>query len=237
MEYSHFSHHHKLKIHQVTEGQTIRCSGCEKLCHSTVYACWQCNYFLHDHCASAARYIKKHPSDAQHPLVLIPKPTYCSGSFICNACGETGSSFSYCCVLCEIDLHVHCAFLPLRVSHKSHQHELKLYLGVINKKDEVPDEFCKICSKVLSLRNFCYYCLDCEFGVHTFCATNEVKPELYVVDDSVANTEATSSNTQAAAVNEPTAEEVIVELYNLQLQMQMAQGLAQMMASFNPSLS
>ena len=132
---------------------------------------------------------------------------------------------------------MHCAFLPLRVSHKSHQHELKLYLGVINKKDEVPDEFCKICSKVLSLRNFCYYCLDCEFGVHTFCATNEVKPELYVVDDSVANTEATSSNTQAAAVNEPTAEEVIVELYNLQLQMQMAQGLAQMMASFNPSLS
>lgn len=113
-----------------------------------------------------------------------------------------------------------------------------MYLGVINQKEEIPDEFCKICSKVLNTKNFCYSCLDCEFGVHTFCATNEVKPELYVVgDDSVPDSGATSSNSQATAVSEPTAEEVIVELYNLQLQMQMAQGLAQMMASFNPSLS
>ncbi|WOH00105.1 hypothetical protein DCAR_0519462 [Daucus carota subsp. sativus] len=102
MDYKDFSHKHNLKNHRLTEGQTVSCSRCERLCHNNVYACLQCNYFLHDYCANAVRYIKNHLSDTQHPLVLIPKPTYCSGSFICNACGETGSSFSYCCVLCGI---------------------------------------------------------------------------------------------------------------------------------------
>ncbi|KAK1397699.1 putative nucleoredoxin 1-1 [Heracleum sosnowskyi] len=236
MEYNDFSHKHNLTNHQVTEGQTIHCSRCERLCHNKVYACLQCNYFLHHYCANAVRYIKKHPSDPQHPLVLIPKPTYCSGSFICNACGQTGTSFSYCCVLCEIDLHIHCAFLPLEVSHKLHQHELKLYIGDPNKKDEVSDEFCcKICSQPLSTKHFCYLCLKCEFGAHTSCATNSVKPELYLDDASSAKPGTTSP--EAVVANGLTAEDVIAETYNLQLQMQMAQGLAQLMASFNPSLN
>lgn len=205
------------------EGQIIRCSGCERLCHKTVNACWQCNFFLHDLCASSERYIEKHPSHSQHPIVLIPKPTYCSGSFICNKCGETGSSFSYSCTLCEFDFHVDCAFLPLEVSHNSHQHELTLSKNI----EAGPDEFCKICSKVLSAGHSFYYCNDCEVGTHIFCVINEVEPDY--------GTSAASGTT--SVVNEPSAQEMIQELLNLQLQMQMTQGLVQMMASFNPSLN
>ncbi|WOG98147.1 hypothetical protein DCAR_0417488 [Daucus carota subsp. sativus] len=223
MEYKHFSHHHKLKVHQITEGQTIRCSGCERLCQSThVVGCSQCNFFLHTLCYSAERYVKKHSSDPQHPLVLIPKPTYCSGSFICNKCGETGSSFSYCCTLCEIDLHLHCAFLPLKASHNLHQHELQL---TKYSEGQGQDEFCKVCSKLLSAKYSFYSCHACQFDAHIYCVVNEVKP--LEGDHDASSASGTSSNTL-------TAEEMAVELYNLQLQMEMTNAFAQMIASFKP---
>ncbi|CAI9101014.1 OLC1v1038230C1 [Oldenlandia corymbosa var. corymbosa] len=51
-----------------------------------------------------------------------------------------GSSFAYCCAMCEIDLHVNCAFLPHKISHQSHhRHELRINYGEpdINHDDKV----------------------------------------------------------------------------------------------------
>lgn len=227
MEYKHFSHQHKVKIHQLNEGQAIRCSGCQRLCQKTpVVGCLHCDFFLHTLCFSAERYIEKHSSHSQHPLILIPKPTYCSGSFICNICAETGSSFSYCCTLCEIDFHLHCAFVPKKVSHCSHQHELQFSKDI---EGEVPDQFCRICSKLLSARHHCYYCNSCRFGAHINCVINEVEPDY---GSSASRT--TSSNTEGVVKNEATAEEMMVQLHKLQLEMQMTEAFAQMMASFKP---
>ncbi|KAL3537284.1 hypothetical protein ACH5RR_000650 [Cinchona calisaya] len=111
MEYKHFSHVHGLAYHQMPQGTEVQCAGCKFPGSGTVYACWQCNYFLHDQCFQASRSLK-HPSHPTHPLTLVPYPTYPSNSFYCNACNLVGSGFSYCCSACEFDLHVHCGHTP-----------------------------------------------------------------------------------------------------------------------------
>ncbi|KAL0339550.1 UNVERIFIED_CONTAM: hypothetical protein Sradi_4471800 [Sesamum radiatum] len=83
MDYKHFSHQHTLTLYKVQPGQQFQCHGCHLPCNDSVFACWRCNFFLHDHCGNANRYVK-HPSHSLHPLVLIPSPTYCSGSFLCT---------------------------------------------------------------------------------------------------------------------------------------------------------
>ncbi|CDP10152.1 unnamed protein product [Coffea canephora] len=239
MEYKHFSHQHNLNIYKVQQGQICRCHGCQSLCHDSIYACWACDFFLHEHCGNATRYVN-HPAHPLHPLILIPSPTYCSGSFVCNACGEIGNAFSYCCALCEIDLHLNCAFMPPKVSHKAHQHELVVSVGSPDRKGA--PEFCKICTKELNSKNWSYCCLkpECDFRVHTFCATSEVKPGLYQGDDPDSeipepNSAATEANGNQPKPAPPKPSDPAAELLELQLQMQMAQQLAQMMASFNLS--
>ncbi|XP_057500561.1 protein VACUOLELESS GAMETOPHYTES-like [Actinidia eriantha] len=191
--------------------------------------CWQCNFFLHEHCGNANRFIK-HPSHPTHPLILLPSPTYCAGAFLCNACGSTGTAFSYSCALCQVDLHLHCAFLPPTVNHKSHPHELDL-------TDITPDkDNCKLCNKLLDSKYWNYQCLKCvNFRVHTFCATNEVKPGLYLDDEDDSggsNLNPTgppqSEDDKAEIV---LSEDAVVELIKVGIQMQMAEQLAEMFAS------
>ncbi|KAJ9543988.1 hypothetical protein OSB04_023695 [Centaurea solstitialis] len=183
MEYKHFSHEHNLSMYQVQPGQQFRCSGCDKFCDKTIYACWQCNFFLHEHCGNATRYIR-HPFHAPHHLILCPYPTYPSNCFLCNACGTTGTRFSYCCALCEVDLHVNCAFLPPKVSHKAHPHELILNLSNQTGDHNDVNQMCKICRKSLDSKHWSYECRICaNYGVHTLCATTEMKMGLYQMDD------------------------------------------------------
>ncbi|KAL7120693.1 hypothetical protein ACP275_02G137900 [Erythranthe tilingii] len=108
MEFRHFSHNHGLVYHQVVQGSEIHCSGCKSAGSGNVYVCWQCSYFLHEHCFRSERSLK-HPSHPLHPLTLVPSPTYPSGSFFCNSCNLGGDGFSYTCSECEFDIHVHCA--------------------------------------------------------------------------------------------------------------------------------
>ncbi|KAH7863967.1 hypothetical protein Vadar_024116 [Vaccinium darrowii] len=106
----HFSHPHNLTIHQIPEGETINCSGCNGATSGAVYECMPCKFFLHVQCFHANRSID-HPSHPHHPLTLVPYPTYPSGSFTCYSCSELGSGFSFSCSACDFDLHVHCAYL------------------------------------------------------------------------------------------------------------------------------
>ncbi|KAL0291979.1 UNVERIFIED_CONTAM: hypothetical protein Sradi_7007000 [Sesamum radiatum] len=209
MEYKHFSHQHTLTLYKVQPGQQFQCHGCHLPCNDSVFACWRCNFFLHDHCGNANRYVK-HPSHSLHPCVLVPSPTYCSGSFLCNACGGLGSTFSYCCALCGRSPRALCAYLPPKVIHKSHQHEALVLL----------------CDKP-----------ECDFRVHTFCATSEVKPGLYQDDepDDQVQIPASTGNQNTCVYQTPVTtaspEEVLAEMFQLQMQLQMAQQLNQIINS------
>ncbi|KAH6812522.1 hypothetical protein C2S51_026284 [Perilla frutescens var. frutescens] len=160
-----------------------------------------------------------------HPLVLVPSPTYCSGSFLCNACGAPGTAFSYCCTLCEVDLHLHCAFLPPKLTHSAHHHELRLSFGGSERLSS-SDDHCKICAKELSSEHWSYFCGSdaCFFRVHTFCATGEVQPRLREDDQK---TGAWQPRVETGLTPE---EEIVLEMSRMKMELQMAQSLAEIIA-------
>ncbi|KAL8456328.1 hypothetical protein ACS0TY_033689 [Phlomoides rotata] len=232
MEYKHFSHDHTLTLYKVPEGQNFQCHGCNLPCNDSIFACWTCRFFLHDHCANANRFVK-HPSHSSHPLTLMPAPTYCTGSFLCNACGAPGSSFSYSCALCEVDLHLNCAYLPQEVSHNAHQHALCLSFGSSGSPNCV--DYCKVCRKEMGFKQWCYVCerSECGFRVHTFCGSSEVKSGLYQddrLDSGGTPADQIVRVDQIHAQTELTPEEVILEIGRMNMELQLAQGLAQIIA-------
>ncbi|KAF5952980.1 hypothetical protein HYC85_010924 [Camellia sinensis] len=178
MENKHFSHAHNLSLHEIPEEAKIVCSGCNLPSSGLVYVCRQCNYFLHEQCFRASRSIK-HPSHPVHPLTLIPYPTYMSGSFLCDSCGQIGSGFSFSCSSCDFDLHVHCACISQNTStvntesqtevtgsnqieHKSHA---KHSLTLLSNREFV----CNACREYG--RDSAYNCSACDFDLHVECAS------------------------------------------------------------------
>ncbi|KAJ0088733.1 hypothetical protein Patl1_32944 [Pistacia atlantica] len=128
-----------------------------------------------------------------HHLTLLPSTTYSAGSFICNACGRAGRSnaFSFCCPLCDFDLHLQCASLPENIKREAHFHGLCLSYGLPQPNNE--------------------------YGSVSGASQNRLSDEV------------TAENREDPVLNAQT------ELQRLQLELQMAQELAKMMASFNLS--
>ncbi|KAI3897370.1 hypothetical protein MKX03_021965 [Papaver bracteatum] len=109
-----------------------------------------------------------HPCHPKHPLSLLSSPPYPQGIFNCDACNRQDKGFCYHCKECKVDLHVHCAALPLSVSHNSHpQHPLKLTFLIPYPSN---DFSCDICRNKGS-KCWVYRCDSCGFDVHLDCAT------------------------------------------------------------------
>ncbi|EYU27130.1 hypothetical protein MIMGU_mgv1a019848mg, partial [Erythranthe guttata] len=110
-----------------------------------------------------------HPFDEKHVLTLLSEPAYGEGRFQCDACSERGKGYSYHCQPCGIDLHVHCAMLPLSVTHGSHVHKLNLTF-----ESPYPEKkfSCDICTSIGSCQ-WLYTCKSCGFDAHVKCATTE----------------------------------------------------------------
>ncbi|KAG5627342.1 hypothetical protein H5410_012560 [Solanum commersonii] len=122
----HFSHPHFLKL-IVNPPETLTCNACEQPnITTTFYGCNTCQYFLHENCLNAPRFLD-HSSHPSHHLTLLPTPTYSNRSYTCKACGSAGNGCSFSCACCEFDVHMHCAFLPQTVFlPQHHHHELEL---------------------------------------------------------------------------------------------------------------
>lgn len=235
MEYKHFSHPHKLRAYYAQQGDNeYTCSGCELLISSgsSAYGCWECKYFLHQRCGNAERGIQ-HPSHAMHHLTLLPTTTYSTGSFLCEACGDSGTTFSYCCPLCEFDLHVKCASLPHILTHNSHLHTLYLTYD-IKSFHSVTSNLRGICHKVLDNRFWAYSCFACNFHVHASCVSEEKKSvKAQKAEENVPETQVQgSASSQGPYQEEAEVEDpVLIAMQNLQLQRIMASGLSSMMSS------
>ena len=248
MEYKHFNHEHNLAILELpaaaaaTATNGIHCSGCRTLISGSAYACRECNFFLHLECGNANRAME-HPSHELHHLTLLPYPTYSAGAFVCNACGSPGSSFSYCCPLCEFDLHVRCALSPAIISHRAHRHELSLTYGLPypQAKASSSPNACGICHKLVDNNYWCYSCGLCKFQLHTSCATPEMVPVSYQADGGAGNAAAaaaqpgSSQNGSKPAEVEDQVLATQLELMRLQHELELSHQLAKMMASVNLS--
>ncbi|CAN8317951.1 unnamed protein product [Cochlearia groenlandica] len=262
MEYKHFSHPHTLKVHQVhthkASGSSLLCSGCESAITgsaATAYICSTCDFNLHEQCGNAPRGMQ-HPSHAGlHHLTLVPYTTYSAGSYLCRACGfNGGKGFSYCCPLCDFDLHVQCAHLPQVMAHESHPfHSLVLvynsappatpftqFAGYTNQL------VCNLCNVGMDGRFWSYNCYACNYHVHASCAVN--KPEPVVASGEKCETsdegkEAEAEPVPCQGLETEQAEQVVedpalrqqLELQRLQLELDMSSALANMIGSFNLS--
>lgn len=174
MEFKHFSHPHVLRLYQIPQGQKVHCYGCESSFSGSAYGCAHCQYFLHEQCARASRTLQ-HSTHSLHHLTLLPSTTYSAGSFSCNACGSPGTAFSFCCALCEFDLHVDCALLPKTMKHEAHPHELSLSFALPHHEARPHNRPCGICHKVLDFNLWTYNCNGCNFHVHASCASNKIR--------------------------------------------------------------
>ncbi|XP_010524602.1 PREDICTED: uncharacterized protein LOC104802616 [Tarenaya hassleriana] len=183
MEYKHFSHPHALKLEQIQnhEGSAgFVCSGCESAIAGPAYTCSSqgCSFSLHQQCGNAARGMQ-HPSHALHHLTLVPYTTYSAGTFLCNACGSHGGKgFSYCCPLCDFDLHGRCALLPQVTAHHSHPlHNLVLVFNSVPAMAFTQfglgnQLVCNLCNQLMDSRLWSYNCYACNFHIHASCALN-----------------------------------------------------------------
>ncbi|CAA7057106.1 unnamed protein product [Microthlaspi erraticum] len=256
MEYKHFSHPHTLKLQEIhTNDSPVTCSGCESNISdsTTAYICSTCDFNLHEQCGNAARGMQ-HPSHAGlHHLTLVPYTTYSAGTFLCRACGCVGGKgFSYCCPLCDFDLHVQCAHLPQVMVHDSHP--LHSLLLVYNSAPPPPamsfTQFgyanqlvCNLCNVVMDGRVWSYNCYACDYHVHASCAVNKPEPvaasaaeKCEASDERKTETEQTQQ--EAAAVTEQVEDQALrqqLELQQLQLELDMSSALANMIGSFNLS--
>ncbi|PHU30692.1 hypothetical protein BC332_02785 [Capsicum chinense] len=193
----HFSHPHILKLINQAESENLTCSACEQpniTNKPNFYGCNSCQYILHEYCLDAPRFLD-HSSHPSHHLTLLPLPTYSSRSYTCNACGSAGNGFSFSCARCDFDIHTQCALLPQNVflSHH-HHHELELIFESPF-DDDTDDEnivfVCDICHDNVDLKNWLYYCADCDFGAHIRCGiskhVSQLEPKLQVVNKPRAN--------------------------------------------------
>ncbi|KAK9124982.1 hypothetical protein Scep_013828 [Stephania cephalantha] len=110
-----------------------------------------------------------HPADGTHTLTLLTAPVYPEGVFRCDACGRKGKGFCFHCKECQLDIHVHCAVLPLSVAHRAHHHPLTLTFRSPYKKNSF---CCDIC-KGIGLNQWLYRCALCSFDVHLDCTSKD----------------------------------------------------------------
>ncbi|PKI50592.1 uncharacterized protein LOC116210886 [Punica granatum] len=171
----HSSHHHALRPFTVREDNegSMNCSGCEQdLSAGSAYRCTKpkCDFFLHSSCFCLLQQLN-HGSHPCHTLTLHPTPPYPEKDFICNACGETSSAFTYHCSPCTYDLHVACAHLPMSVKREDHPHPLTLLFPSPDTEDVDKIPTCDVCYGTVTDQCWIYRCEQCDFHTHLTCAT------------------------------------------------------------------
>lgn len=149
----HCIHIHPLTV--VNVGDFI-CDGCNTHGSGMTYCCANCDYHLHDYCATCPPTIHSfmHP---QHELGLV----FNGPEHVCNICHELVEGFYYRCEACDFDVHPLCTGLPQHVRHVDHPaHLLELSHSEANNT-------CMVCCR--AIRSWRYKCGPCGLDVHMEC--------------------------------------------------------------------
>ncbi|AED92490.1 putative chromatin regulator PHD family [Arabidopsis thaliana] len=187
-------HHHSLVL--FPRPLLVPCDACGLVNASEAsYACFQCNYVVHQYCVDLPRVIKI----TRHPHRLSFSPYLPPPNSLCRVCYKTVDIKygQYSCKDedCSYVLHTKCAthvmvwdgkelewepeepgviedIAPFKnvgdglIEHFSHEHHLKL-----EKYDSVRDarKQCEACVLPIHLHDF-YKCMQCDFFLHVVCA-------------------------------------------------------------------
>ncbi|KAA8521020.1 hypothetical protein F0562_011692 [Nyssa sinensis] len=173
------SHPHPLIICDHNEKYSpVLCSACvfpiKDL--NLIYVCLECKRLLHETCTNFPEEIK-HPFHPQHPLALLTRPPYESGTFGCDACRRGSSGFTYNCSQCQFDLDIHCASLMPITEDEDHQTQRHPDHEDDHEEEEEEEEvefYCSLCGLKRDLSDPSYYCAECHYIAHVHCVVSEV---------------------------------------------------------------
>ncbi|KAL9816171.1 putative chromatin regulator PHD family [Arabidopsis thaliana] len=169
----HFSHeHHHMKLDVNTDRDYDENNLCQP-CTTPIYfgnffSCMQCDFILHEECASFRRKIY-HPI---HPHLLTLSRAHKSDhqEFFCSACSSSCTiGFFYECneENCYFKVHVECATISEPLVHESHVHPLFL-----TSKPEETRRTCYVCKGLRRGGSDTFNCIEeCDFALCFGCAT------------------------------------------------------------------
>ncbi|CAH8265098.1 unnamed protein product [Arabidopsis lyrata] len=149
-------HIHPLTV--VTVGDFI-CNGCNTEGYGKTYCCANCDYHLHEYCATCPTTLLSfmHP---QHELGLV----FEGPERLCNICDESVEGLYYRCIACDFDVHPLCTRLPQHVRHVPHPaHPLELSHSEANST-------CMVCRG--AIQSWRYKCGPCGLDVHMECVNS-----------------------------------------------------------------
>ncbi|KAL4363330.1 hypothetical protein GQ457_04G024520 [Hibiscus cannabinus] len=133
------------------------CSSCSSSpVGNTSYACFDCRTFFHKSLELPLQI--DHPYHRKHQLVLEYDVHEWRD---CHLCSEKHRGLFYRCSLCNVDIHINCAWPPTIIEDKSHpEHPFSLLLR--------PHSFnCDACG--IQGNNVSYICSTCDIQVHKNC--------------------------------------------------------------------
>ncbi|KAJ4824354.1 hypothetical protein Tsubulata_009406 [Turnera subulata] len=176
--------------HSLVAKDTVMMPSQCKACNSHIYfgiqyACSECTAFaIH---ASCAEYMTSTLKSSCHDHILFsfakeeyPKFQFdeAESSFECK-CGKLCCSSFYRCVECDMNFHLDCIPLPIKViKHEWHSHPLTLVDSM--REDDSGEYYCEICCEPRNPNHGAYYCEECkdQHGVlviaHIGCTLEEV---------------------------------------------------------------
>ncbi|MCO5595986.1 hypothetical protein L7F22_050038 [Adiantum nelumboides] len=118
----HPTHSHPLSLIKASDRSGV-CDACDQVTLDLFYQCRNCDYNLHQFCATLPSQIK-HPRHAQHLLRLQCKPPKDEATFMCAECGEKGKTWRFHCTSCRFYVHPRC----IRLLHELPRPNLEVSL-------------------------------------------------------------------------------------------------------------
>lgn len=173
-EMLHFGHpQHPLAL--VNLPDRFKCNGCKEDGAGKRFVCQQCNFQLHDFCASAPPVLKAHPLHFQHQLFLFSKPVK-GGQSKCDVCNKASKGYAFRCNACSFQMHPCCAMLSSEMNlFSAHPHPLRLlpeYHDQGSGGGGSTTTLCGECNRKRAGRM--YHCTVCDYHLHAVCAKNMI---------------------------------------------------------------
>ncbi|PPD73333.1 hypothetical protein GOBAR_DD29736 [Gossypium barbadense] len=172
MSLQHFSHQHPLVFieSQGHEIEKVYCSGCGELVSGSSFACVECGFYLHKHCAEAPAEMN-HPFHRNHNLNLLTRNPYKTGTATCDFCRKPCENFVYHCS-CNLNFHIKCALFSHSIAEKRNAEfqdipRIDPSINTGNVTEELKKAECFACWK--PLLDSVYFSPNCGFYLHAKC--------------------------------------------------------------------
>lgn len=110
---NHFSHNHPLT--EVNGVGTYTCDGCKLYGDGKTYRCSECDYDLHEYCATCPHSLRNSCHGPDHELSLFNGPTHMTERS-CYVCRVYIQGMFYKCNHCSFESHPLCTHVPMHAS-------------------------------------------------------------------------------------------------------------------------